>query len=56
MITDIINTNSKIIALGKDKEVVEKAFEQKLDADDSIFLEGVVSRKKQMAPKIAANI
>lgn len=54
VITDIINTNSKIIALGKDKELAEKAFNQKLDADDAMILEGVVSRKKQIAPNIIA--
>lgn len=54
VITDIINTNSKIIALGKDKELTEKAFDRKLDADDSMILEGVVSRKKQIAPQVLA--
>lgn len=54
VITDIINTNSRIIALGKDKELVEKAFDQKLDVDDSMLLEGVVSRKKQIAPPLLA--
>lgn len=52
VITDIINTNSKIIALGNEKELTEKAFGQKLDELDSMLLEGIVSRKKQIAPKI----
>ena len=52
LITDIINTNSKVIALGEQKEVVEKAFNVKLDENDSAMLEGVVSRKKQVAPPI----
>ena len=51
-ITDIINTNSRIIALGEDKELTEKAFGKKLDQFDSMMLEGVVSRKKQIAPPI----
>lgn len=55
-ITDIINTNSKIIALGDDKEIVEKAFGQELDEEDSMLLEGVVSRKKQIAPPILENL
>ena len=38
VITDIINTNSKIIAIGKDKELVEKAFDKKLDENDSMIL------------------
>ena len=54
VITDIINTNSKIIAIGKDKELVEKAFNKKLDENDSMLLEGVVSRKKQIAPPLLA--
>lgn len=52
VITDIINTNSKIIVLGSDKDIVEKAFNKKLDEFDSMMLEGVVSRKKQIAPQI----
>lgn len=52
VITDIINTNSKIIALGSEKELVEKAFGKELDDLDSMMLEGVVSRKKQIAPPI----
>ena len=52
VITDIINSNSKILALGNDKEVTEKAFNNKLDSDDSMILEGVVSRKKQILPQI----
>ncbi|MBR3133934.1 MAG: manganese-dependent inorganic pyrophosphatase [Clostridia bacterium] len=56
VITDIINTNSKIIALGEDKELAEKAFGQELDEDDSMLLEGVVSRKKQIAPPLLENL
>ena len=52
LITDIINTNSKAIVLGNEKEAVEKAFNVKLDENDSVMLEGVVSRKKQVAPPI----
>ena len=54
LITDIINTNSKVIVLGNDRSVVEKAFGKSIDENDSIFLEGVVSRKKQVAPPILA--
>ncbi len=52
LITDIINTNSKVISLGAEKEIIEKAFNVKLDENDSAMLEGVVSRKKQVVPKI----
>lgn len=50
MITDIIENNSQIIALGK-TDIVEKAFNVKLE-DNMAFLAGVVSRKKQIVPNI----
>ena len=54
-ITDILNSNSEIIALGKKVEIVEKAFDKKLE-DNRAFLEGVVARKKQLLPNIDKNI
>lgn len=53
-ITDIINSNSQAIVLGNRKEVVEKAFNVKLE-DNMAFLPGVVSRKKQIVPVINEN-
>lgn len=50
LITDIIANNSQVIALGK-QEVVEKAFDVKLE-ENTAFLSGVVSRKKQVVPRI----
>ena len=50
MITDIIENNSQIIVLGK-KEIAEKAFNCKIE-NNTAFLEGVVSRKKQVVPNI----
>ena len=54
-ITDILNSNSEIIALGSKADVVEKAFAKKLE-NNRAFLEGVVSRKKQLLPQIDKNI
>ena len=54
-ITDILNSNSEIIALGNKKDIVEKAFGKKLE-NNKAFLEGVVSRKKQILPNIDKNI
>lgn len=54
-ITDILNSNSEVIALGKKSDVVEKAFNKKL-VDNRMFLEGVVSRKKQILPNIDKNM
>lgn len=55
LITDIINSNSQCIVLGNNTDVFEKSFNTKLE-DNMAFLEGVVSRKKQVAPVILNNI
>ncbi len=55
LITDIINSNSQCIVLGNNTDIFEKAFNTKLE-DNMAFLEGVVSRKKQVAPIILNNI
>lgn len=54
-ITDILNSNSEIIALGAKADVVEKAFGVKLE-NNTAFLKGVVSRKKQILPNIDKNM
>ena len=52
-ITDILNSNSQIIALGNRTDIVEKTC--KLE-DNMALLEGVVSRKKQLLPMVENNI
>lgn len=52
-ITDILNSNSQIIALGDRVDIIEKTV--KLD-DNMALLEGVVSRKKQLLPMVENNI
>ena len=54
-ITDILNSNSEIISLGNKAKVVESAFGKTLE-NNRAFLEGVVSRKKQLLPMIEKNI
>ncbi len=54
-ITDILNSNSEIIALGEKTGVIKVAFGKDLE-NDRAFLEGVVSRKKQLLPDIDKNI
>ena len=54
-ITDILNSNSEIIALGEKASVIKVAFGKDL-VEDKAFLEGVVSRKKQLLPDIDKNI
>ena len=51
VITNILESDSTVIALGADASVIEKAFDVSLD-EDTALLEGVVSRKKQVVPNI----
>ena len=53
-ITDILNNNSQVIALGKRTDIVEKSYDVIL-RDNMAFLPGVVSRKKQIVPIVSAN-
>ena len=52
-ITDILNSNSQIIALGNRTDIIEKS--AKLE-NNMALLEGVVSRKKQLLPMVENNI
>ena len=51
MITDIINSNSEILALGGNMDKVEAAFHFTLE-NNHAFLAGAVSRKKQVVPQL----
>ena len=51
MVTDILNASSKAIVLGNRRDIFEKAYNTKL-FNNTAILDGVVSRKKQVLPKI----
>ncbi|MDL4839588.1 manganese-dependent inorganic pyrophosphatase [Aquibacillus rhizosphaerae] len=51
VVTDILNNDSVILSLGKQANVVEKAFNVNLE-NNKALLKGVVSRKKQIVPNI----
>ncbi|MGW5358440.1 manganese-dependent inorganic pyrophosphatase [Staphylococcus xylosus] len=51
VVTDIINSDSKILVVGAEKDKVGIAFNVDLD-NNTAFLPGVVSRKKQVVPQI----
>ncbi|HES7508504.1 TPA: manganese-dependent inorganic pyrophosphatase [Streptococcus pyogenes] len=51
MITDIVNSNSEILAIGANMDKVEAAFNFTLDNNHG-FLAGAVSRKKQVVPQL----
>ena len=52
-ITDVLNSDSELIVLGNRTDVIEKSHHLE---DDKVFLEGVVSRKKQLLPMVESNI
>ncbi len=54
LITDIINSNSQVIALGNAAKIVEKAYGITLE-NNTALLKGVVSRKKQVVPIMTEN-
>ncbi|WP_284139613.1 MULTISPECIES: manganese-dependent inorganic pyrophosphatase [unclassified Virgibacillus] len=51
VVTDILNSNSEVLALGTKKEKVEKAFGVELKHNRAL-LKGVVSRKKQIVTNL----
>jgi len=53
-VTDIVNSNSEALVLGKRTDIFEKAFNNKLE-NNRAFLPGVVSRKKQILPVMQEN-
>ena len=53
VVTDILNSNSEILVLGNRTDIVEKSYTLE---NNRAFLEGVVSRKKQILPMIDKNI
>lgn len=53
MVTNILDSNTRLLVVGEPKDVVEKAFDKKLE-DDKMDLPGVVSRKKQVVPPLEA--
>lgn len=51
VVTDILNNDSKVLALGSQTEAVNKAFHVTLD-EKTALLKGIVSRKKQVVPQL----
>lgn len=57
MVTDINEKGSYLISAGPEAQILEYAFEgQKQKVQDLEFIEGVLSRKKQIIPSISAAI
>jgi len=51
MLTDISKERTELLFTGSDTELISKVFEGELDKN-SIMLQGVVSRKKQVIPPL----
>lgn len=52
MVTDIVNEGSTVLFAGDDGELISKAFGVQ-PSENSVYLQGVVSRKKQVVPLLA---
>ncbi|MBP1949741.1 manganese-dependent inorganic pyrophosphatase [Virgibacillus litoralis] len=52
VVTDILNNDSEVLALGEAKDNVTKAFNVTLDDNNRALLKGVVSRKKQIVTNL----
>ncbi|NNG66916.1 putative manganese-dependent inorganic diphosphatase [Caldanaerobacter subterraneus] len=55
MLTDIINEGSEILFVGDNKELLERAFDVKIQ-NNSFYLPYVISRKKQVLPPLVKAI
>ncbi|MGL5648685.1 MAG: putative manganese-dependent inorganic diphosphatase [Clostridium sp.] len=51
LLTDVLNEGSQILVAGERSDLVEKAFNTKLESSTT-FLPGVLSRKKQVVPPL----
>lgn len=51
LLTDIIEEGSQVLVAGEDPAIAEEAFGVKL-VDSTVFLKGVLSRKKQVVPPL----
>jgi manganese-dependent inorganic pyrophosphatase len=51
MLTDVMKEGTDLVVLSDDPELVEKAFDAKL-ADNTMWLDGMMSRKKQTVPNL----
>ncbi|MGP4108595.1 manganese-dependent inorganic pyrophosphatase [Virgibacillus sp. L01] len=52
VVTDILNNDSEVLALGEGKDNVNQAFNVSLDDNNRALLKGVVSRKKQIVTNL----
>ncbi len=52
LVTDILKEGSELLYVGADKGLIEKAFNVQL-GENSVYISGIVSRKKQVVPFIS---
>ncbi len=52
MLTDIIREGTELLVTGRAAKIVEEAFGQEV-RNNRVFLQGVMSRKKQVVPPLA---
>ena len=52
MVTNILEEATKLLVAGENPEEIAKAFGKNMEEERCIYLEGVLSRKKQVVPVI----
>lgn len=55
MLTDVLKEGSELLFVGEEKELIAKAFNVQ-PGESSVYLPGVVSRKKQVVPPLSAAV
>jgi len=52
MLTDVVNEGTDLMVLSDDEPLIESAFGAKLDGKNSMYIDGMLSRKKQTVPNL----
>jgi len=51
MLTDVVKEGTELVVLSDEPELIEKAFDTKLE-NNSVWIDGMMSRKKQTVPNL----
>jgi len=54
MLTDVMREGTDLLVVSNQLQMIEKAFDKKIENGVSVWLDGVLSRKKQIVPQLEA--
>ena len=54
MLTDVMREGTDLLVVSNQLQMIEKAFNKKIENGVSVWLDGVLSRKKQIVPQLEA--